>query len=195
MYNTTLNFIKQHEQPSPDRLEPPFAPFPKGGVNKETLKRFLTQWRYRNRNSWLQKSLLPFLILVCCNGLAEAGQRVLVVQSLSVATYEEALSRFKSVCDAWDYESSSFRPGENQPFQLIQFNKPELILAIGMDALTEIKEIEDIPIIYMMVLNPQAITFGEKNISGISMTSISRKAGRYPPRGFTSSTKNDRYLI
>ena len=118
----------------------------------------------------ITKIFTSFLILVCCNGLAEAGQRVLVVQSLSVAPYEEALSGFKSVCDAEITKVVLSDQEKINPSQLIQFNKPELILAIGMDALTEIKEIEDIPIIYMMVLNPQAITFGEKNISGISMT-------------------------
>jgi len=118
----------------------------------------------------ITKIFTSFLILVCCCGLAEAGQRVLVFQSLSVAPYEEALAGFKSVCDAEITKVVLSDQEKINPYQLIQFNKPELILAIGMDALTKIKEIEDIPIIYMMVLNPQAITFGEKNISGISMT-------------------------
>ena len=107
---------------------------------------------------------------MCCCGLAEAGQRILVVQSLSVAPYEEALAGFKSVCDAEITKVVLSDQDKINPSQIIQSNKPELILAIGMDALTKIKEIDDIPIIYMMVLNPQAITFGEKNISGISMT-------------------------
>jgi ABC-type uncharacterized transport system, periplasmic component len=102
--------------------------------------------------------------------LAEAGQRVLVVQSLNVAPYEEALAGFKSVCDAEITKVVLSNQEKVNPSQIIQFNKPELILAIGMDALTKIKEIEDIPIVYMMVLNPQAVTFGEKNVSGISMT-------------------------
>jgi putative ABC transport system substrate-binding protein len=118
----------------------------------------------------ITKILTSFLIFVCCFGFAEAGQRVLVVQSLSVAPYEEALAGFKSVCDAEITKVVLSNQEKVNPSQIIQFNKPELILAIGMDALTKIKEIEDIPIVYMMVLNPQAITFGEKNISGISMT-------------------------
>jgi len=118
----------------------------------------------------ITKIFASFLIFVCCYGLAEAGQRVLVVQSLSVAPYEEALAGFKSVCNAEIMKVVLSDQDKINPSQIIQSNKPELILAIGMDALTKIKEIEDIPIIYMMVLNPQAITFGEKNISGISMT-------------------------
>ena len=123
----------------------------------------------------ITKIFTSFLIFVCCCGLAEAGQRVLVVQSLSVAPYEEALAGFKSVCDAELTKVVLSNQEKINPSRLIQFNKPDLILAIGMDALAKIKEIEDIPIIYMMVLNPQTITFGEKNISGISMTLPSGK--------------------
>jgi len=116
------------------------------------------------------KIFISFLIFVCCYGFAEAGQKVLVVQSLSVAPYEEALAGFKSVCESEIAKVILSDQEKTNLSQIIQFNKPGLILAIGMDALTKLKEIEDIPIIYMMVLNPQAITFGEKNISGISMT-------------------------
>jgi putative tryptophan/tyrosine transport system substrate-binding protein len=110
------------------------------------------------------------IIFVWCYGVAEAGQRVLVVQSLSVAPYEEALAGFKRVCDAEITQVILSDQEKINLSQIIQVNKPELILAIGMNALTKLKEIEDIPIIYIMVLNSQAITFGEKNISGISMT-------------------------
>jgi putative tryptophan/tyrosine transport system substrate-binding protein len=110
------------------------------------------------------------LILVCCCGVAEAGQRVLVVQSLSVTPYDEALVGFKSAYDAEITKVVLSDQIKVDFSQIIQSNKPDLILAIGMDALTKVKAIEDIPIIYMMVLNPQAISFGEKNISGISMT-------------------------
>ncbi|HPD61355.1 MAG TPA: ABC transporter substrate binding protein [Thermodesulfobacteriota bacterium] len=94
---------------------------------------------------------------------------MLVIQSLNVAPYEEALAGFKSVCDA---EITKIVLSNQEKFnpQIIQSNHPELILAIGMDALTKTKEIKDIPIIYMMVLNPQTIASGENNISGISMT-------------------------
>jgi len=106
---------------------------------------------------------------MCYYGVSEAGQRVLVIQSLNVAPYEEALAGFKSVCDA---EITKIVLSNQEKFnpQIIQSNHPELILAIGMDALTKTKEIKDIPIIYMMVLNPQTIASGENNISGISMT-------------------------
>jgi putative tryptophan/tyrosine transport system substrate-binding protein len=123
----------------------------------------------------ITKIFTSFLILVCCYGVAEAGQRVLVIQSLSVAPYEEALAGFKSICDAEITKIVLSDQEQINPSQIIQSNKPELILAIGMDALVKVKEIEDIPIIYMMVLNPQAIPFGEKNISGISMTLSSEK--------------------
>ena len=118
----------------------------------------------------LRKIYIFFLMFVGCCGSAAADHRILVFQSFSVAPYDEALAGFKSVCDAEITTVVLSDQGKISPSQIIRANKPDLILAIGMNALTTIKDIEDIPIIYMMVLNPQAITFGEKNISGISMT-------------------------
>ena len=118
----------------------------------------------------IMKIFISFLILVSYYGVAEAGERVLVVQSFNIKPYEEALAGFQSVCDAEITKVVLSDQEKINLSQIIQFNKPKLILAVGIDALIKTKDIEDIPIIYMMVLNPHAIPFGEKNISGISMT-------------------------
>jgi len=47
--------------------------------------------------------------------------------------------------------------------------KPELILAIGMDALVKVRGIRDLPIVYLMVLNPQALIQDNANVTGVSM--------------------------
>ena len=44
-----------------------------------------------------------------------------------------------------------------------------------MDALSKVKQIKHIPVVYIMVLNPCAILFGERNIAGISMNISQRK--------------------
>jgi putative ABC transport system substrate-binding protein len=44
-----------------------------------------------------------------------------------------------------------------------------MVLAIGADALSKVKKIENIPIVYLMVLNSQSVLSGEKNITGVSM--------------------------
>jgi putative ABC transport system substrate-binding protein len=51
----------------------------------------------------------------------------------------------------------------------IRRTKPDLVLAVGMEALLKVRKISEIPVVYMMVLNPDSILGGEKNITGISM--------------------------
>lgn len=46
---------------------------------------------------------------------------------------------------------------------------PDIILAIGRDALVKVKSVRDIPVIYLMVLYPRSILSDEENIFGVSM--------------------------
>jgi putative ABC transport system substrate-binding protein len=44
-----------------------------------------------------------------------------------------------------------------------------MVLAVGPAALSIVKRIRDIPIVYLMVPNPQSALSGEENITGVSM--------------------------
>lgn len=113
--------------------------------------------------------LVILIFLTLCQGLARAGQEVVVVQSSRVQPYEDAVNGFKNVCDA---RLRRLIISELQDADIVrQINKisPDMILAVGMDALSKIQRIKDIPIIYVMVLNPLSILSEEKNICGISM--------------------------
>jgi putative ABC transport system substrate-binding protein len=48
--------------------------------------------------------------------------------------------------------------------------KPKLILAIGMDALAKVKGTSNVPIVYLMVLNPHALVTEDSNITGVSLS-------------------------
>ncbi len=111
--------------------------------------------------------VLIFFIL--CPGLARAGQEVVVVQSSRVQPYEEAIKGFTSVCDARIKRLIISELKNKDVAGEINKINPDLVLAIGMDALSRVKRIKDIPVIYLMVLNPRSILSGEKNITGVSM--------------------------
>jgi putative ABC transport system substrate-binding protein len=53
--------------------------------------------------------------------------------------------------------------------RMVHEERPRLILAIGADALHKVKKFRNISIIYLMVLNPEKITGGGKNIIGVDM--------------------------
>lgn len=93
----------------------------------------------------------------------------MVVQSSRVQPYEDAIDGFKSVCDA---QIKRLIISELEGVDVVsEINKisPDMVLTIGMDALSRVKKIKDIPVIYLMALNPQSTLSGEKNISGVSM--------------------------
>ncbi|MEJ2725946.1 MAG: ABC transporter substrate binding protein [Deltaproteobacteria bacterium] len=112
--------------------------------------------------------VITLLFILCC-GLAEAGQEIIAVQSVRVAPYEEALKGFKSTCDARIRRIIISEKQETDIPRKIKRIKPDIVVAIGKDALLTVKKIKNIPIVYLMVLNPQSMLSGEKNITGVSM--------------------------
>ncbi|MBN1830678.1 MAG: ABC transporter substrate-binding protein [Deltaproteobacteria bacterium] len=108
-------------------------------------------------------------ILMLCHGPAEAGHEIVVVQSAHVKPFEEAIKGFEQMCDA---DLNRIIISESQGVDVvreIKLKRPDLVLAVGGDALSEIKRIKDIPIVYVMVLNPQVALLGQENITGVSM--------------------------
>ncbi len=59
---------------------------------------------------------------------------------------------------------------------MVREDRPRLILAIGADALARVQKIKGIPILYLMVLNPQTSRH-RKGTSPVS--AMTRPAGKY----------------
>ena len=109
------------------------------------------------------------LISLLLSGTSIFAGDILVVQSLQVKPFEEALRGFRSVCKAESITVVvSGAPGVDVS-RTVRDERPALILAIGADALNRVKKIRDIPIIYAMVLNPEKTGGRGKNIAGVNM--------------------------
>jgi putative ABC transport system substrate-binding protein len=117
----------------------------------------------------LRTLFLTILLGLIFSVRAGFAHDILVVQSLQVKPFDEALRGFRSTCKA---ESISVvvsgAPGVDIS-RTVREERPSLILAIGADALNRVKKIRDIPIIYSMVLNPEKIAGRGKNIAGVNM--------------------------
>jgi putative ABC transport system substrate-binding protein len=112
---------------------------------------------------------LTSLISLLLSGATVFAGDILVLQSMRVKPFDDALRGFRSVCKA---DSKTVVVADAEGTDLVRMTReerPQLILAIGADALQRVKRIRDIPIIYLMVLNPEKITGGGKNIAGIDM--------------------------
>lgn len=100
---------------------------------------------------------------------AFAEGEIFVIQSVKIAPYEEALNGFIS---AQKHEVKQVILTESPSFNIrdeIARTQPPLILAIGRDALMNVREIRDIPVIYIMVLSPDRILDNLQNFYGINM--------------------------
>jgi putative ABC transport system substrate-binding protein len=112
-------------------------------------------------------SIVLFFILF--QGVAEAEQAIVAVQSIRVAPYEQAFEGFQSVCSARITRLVISELKGADVAEAISGIRPDMVLAIGMDALSRVKAIKKIPVVYLMVLNPQSILYREGNITGVDM--------------------------
>jgi len=110
--------------------------------------------------------LIPF---IPCHALSEARQEIVAVQGMRVAPYEEAIKGFKSLCDATITRLVISELKGADVVEKIHEIRPDLVLAIGMGALSRVKAIHDIPVVYLMILDPRSILSGGRNITGVSM--------------------------
>jgi putative ABC transport system substrate-binding protein len=120
----------------------------------------------------IKKYFFTFLLvlLLLCGASKAAPQEILVVQNHTIKPYRDAFSGFKSLVNnrhgGVDY---TFRDSRGA-VEYLSGKKPDLVLAIGMDALQKVKIFSGVPIVYLMVLNPTAIVAEERNVTGVSMT-------------------------
>ena len=115
---------------------------------------------------WLVPILFLFLLVP---GICEAGPEIAVLQSIRVKPYEQAIKGFRSICDVTMKRIVLSESGRADAVRSINDTRPELVLAIGGDALSVAKRVETIPIVYTMVLNPLTGLSGGENIHGVSM--------------------------
>ena len=112
-----------------------------------------------------------FFILVCIMAIPASaiGSGILVVQSMSIKPYNDAIRGFKSICPARAASLISADLDEADVADRVRKDNPELILAVGMDALEKVRSISDVPVVYLMVLNPRPLIQDNRSITGVSM--------------------------
>lgn len=117
----------------------------------------------------MRKFLLLILLLNMFSGQASAEGDILILQSLPIKPYTEALKGFRSVCSFYSRMVISSGFNEEGIAEKLWKYRPQLILAIGEDAFAKVRKIRDVPIVYVMVLNPQLVVRTGNNITGVSM--------------------------
>ncbi len=112
--------------------------------------------------------LFFFALFLFVAGDVLAFPLAIVVQGVMVRPYDEVFKGIKS-----SYGSNIDRiilygyKGDLE--QYVRQRQPSLLFAIGKWALSNLSSINDIPIIYLMVLNPDPSITRKRNIAGIEM--------------------------
>jgi putative ABC transport system substrate-binding protein len=107
-------------------------------------------------------------ILLILSGIAEA-HHILVVQGSRVRPFEEAMRGFARACPHETFKIVVSESKGNEISEYLREEQPRLIVAVGADALEQVKQVRDVPIVYLMVLNPSQIAPEAKNITGVGM--------------------------
>jgi putative ABC transport system substrate-binding protein len=124
----------------------------------------------------LQKYFIILLLFFLTFAHAYAGQKsVLIVQSSKIGPYNEAVEGFKSRCQCTAKELVLSDAEGLNIFREIRSFQPDVILAVGIDALLRLKAIKNVPIVYAMVSNPESIHLAGANVTGVSMNIAPKK--------------------
>ncbi len=128
------------------------------------------RWKSLNGFAVRKKNLLILIyILYLLSSPSVYGQKVLAVQSARFIPYEEVYKGFKDIYRKDIARVVIAELGNVSVTDKIKEIKPDVILAIGIDALLETKDIRDIPIIHAMTLNARSILSDNDNITGVDI--------------------------
>ena len=100
----------------------------------------------------------------------ESQKSAVAVQTFRIRPYDQVVSGFETsfegkvqtICICDDSNAAIFSQIEKKPY--------DIVLSVGLKALTKVLFIKETPIIYLMVLDPPEVAYAKHNIFGISMT-------------------------
>ncbi len=125
----------------------------------------------------LRISSLLLIILTLLNSSvpsrAETGRTIIAVQSARAKPFDETFYGFKTALDpdiAIRRMILSDLPSGDVA-GVIRAASPDLVLAIGIDALTQVKSLnlKNIPVVYVMVLEADSDVSGNRQFTGVTM--------------------------
>lgn len=117
----------------------------------------------------IRKVILLILAALLSEGHCNAAQKVLTLQSFRIAPYEEAVKGIRSVVGENVKKLVLSEMEGIDVAKAVRDERPDVIVAIGIDALTRVRKIRDIPIVYLMVFDPQNNLTDGTNMTGIGI--------------------------
>ncbi len=117
----------------------------------------------------LRSTFLVILAILLLGSTAARAHDVLVIQGVRVKPFDDAVRGFRNACDAEVRRLYVSELEETDIARLVREERPRLIVAVGAEALKKVRPVRNVPIVYLMVVNPQSIVKGNRNVTGVSM--------------------------
>lgn len=111
-----------------------------------------------------------YCFMLICSVSPLCAQEILVVRSMKIKPYAEALAGFRSALGSRTFDPDYTIVESSDSLPVFRGRKPDLIVAIGADALRRVAGVQDVPILSLMVLNPHSLVSGGRGITGVNMT-------------------------
>ncbi|MBS0181007.1 MAG: ABC transporter substrate-binding protein [Nitrospira sp.] len=117
--------------------------------------------------------VLSLLLFTHLSGIADA-EEIAVIKSRGLPYYEQAVAGFKagipSTTSVKEYNLNGQLAEGRQIARILRASPPDLIFAVGLKAAMAAKlEIFDQPVVFCMVLNPEAYGLPAPNMTGIAV--------------------------
>lgn len=119
--------------------------------------------------------IITLCALISCTYCAHAEKRAVVIKSQDLSAYNEVVKGFQDECIknniriASIYDLNGKMKIGKKIVNKARKDKPDVVLAIGVLAATVVQEkIEDIPIVFCMVINHERFHLSAPNVTGIS---------------------------
>lgn len=109
------------------------------------------------------------ILLLLLFAIPARAADVLIVQSARIKAYDEVARGFRGVLERRVEQVSLADLDGEDLADIVRDVRPQVILAVGLDALREARKIRRIPVVYAMVLNPETRSGGDDNVTGVGM--------------------------
>ncbi len=117
----------------------------------------------------MTKTFIILTSLLLLTAAVSGAQDVVVVKGYNIPPYDEAVKGFKAACGCAFTELVSSEMEEDTAIREIKKLRPAVVFAVGTEALSLVKALRTVPIVYAMVPDSQLPPPKEKNASGVSM--------------------------
>jgi len=119
----------------------------------------------------MNRLILHILAVLLLWGFPAFAAEVVVVQGERMAPFEAALRGFEATAGVRSVERfvlSDLRGADVA--RAVREARPRLVLAIGRDALAKVRDIREIPVVYVMAATPETTGATGRNVTGVEMT-------------------------